>query len=58
MCNDCGKKAVEIDGRVPHFIDRYMGSFHGMLMPDEVFVPARKELWDYMQERHGGIVEL
>lgn len=58
MCLECGEKACEIDARCPHFIDRYNGMFHGLLMPDEVYVPARKELWEFMQARHGGIVEL
>lgn len=58
MCKDCALKAVEIDQRVPHFIDRYGGNPHGEGMPDSIYVPARKELWDYMKAKHGRIVQL
>ena len=55
MCLKCGKKTVEIDSRVPHFIDRYHGVGE---MADSVYVPARKELWDFMKAKHGKLVAL
>lgn len=56
MCLECGKKAVEIDNKVPHFIDRYHGRWE--LMPDSVYVPARKELRDFMLAKHGKWVSI
>jgi len=50
MCSKCEGKALELDNKVPHFIDRMHGIYE---MPDSVFVPARKELWDYMISIHG-----
>jgi hypothetical protein len=55
MCNQCGAKSCEIDSRVPHFIDRLNGNAE---MPDSVYVPARKELWDFMVAKHGKVVKL
>lgn len=58
MCLQCGKKATEIDAKCPHFIDRYNGNPHGEGMPDSIYVPARKELWDFMRAKHGKLVPI
>lgn len=53
MCLECQQKALELDGRIPHFLDRYLGNFHGMVVPDESYLPAEKELKALMVKKHG-----
>jgi hypothetical protein len=58
MCLECEKKMLAIDVKVPHFIDRYVGNFHGVLASEALFATGQKELWDYMTEKHGKIVAI
>lgn len=55
MCHACDEKAIELDQRLPHFLDR----LHGIgEMPDSAYVPARTELWAFMRSKHGRVVPI
>jgi hypothetical protein len=56
MCDDCSKKLLQLDSKIPHFIDRYHGEKFGRMPTEEEFDKGLKELWGYMKGRHGKLV--
>jgi hypothetical protein len=61
MCDACSRKLLELDAKIPHFIDRYDGmmSADSPRSPkDDVFQPGLEELWKVMKGKHGKVILL